>query len=205
MGRPSRCSRPVRPSSASSATSSSPEHARPGPDGGDHGSRTEPRRPRARSLPVSGLITLSSRALDEAAPARVDAMAADCCRQLEDGRVLCVPDAPGRWRGDDRAFLLGWTDVAGAHKNIAYDPARDRITGSRGRSARDVEQLRRALRAYSEDMTAFLTRLLARYAAGWRVDLTSFRPLEEEGRALPRRARNDLLHVDAFPSRPTNG
>jgi len=35
--------------------------------------------------------------------------------------------------------------------------------------------------------------------------LASFRPVEEEGRRLSLRARNDLLHVDAFPTRPTNG
>jgi hypothetical protein len=29
--------------------------------------------------------------------------------------------------------------------------------------------------------------------------------MEEEGRALPLHKRNDLLHVDAFPSRPTRG
>src|SRR5262249_7985495 len=33
----------------------------------------------------------------------------------------------------------------------------------------------------------------------------SFRPVEEQGRQLPTRARNDLLHVDSFPTRPTNG
>jgi 3-deoxy-D-manno-oct-2-ulosonic acid (Kdo) hydroxylase len=33
----------------------------------------------------------------------------------------------------------------------------------------------------------------------------SLRPLEEKGRDLPLHKRNDLLHVDAFPSRPTRG
>jgi hypothetical protein len=33
----------------------------------------------------------------------------------------------------------------------------------------------------------------------------SYRPLEEATRKLRLRARNDLLHVDAFPTRPTNG
>jgi hypothetical protein len=36
-------------------------------------------------------------------------------------------------------------------------------------------------------------------------DYASFRPVEEEGRDLPLHKRNDLLHVDAFPSRPTRG
>ncbi len=38
-----------------------------------------------------------------------------------------------------------------------------------------------------------------------RIDFASFRPQEEEGRDLPTKKRNDLLHVDAFPTRPTRG
>ena len=33
----------------------------------------------------------------------------------------------------------------------------------------------------------------------------SYRPVEEATRKLRLKARNDLLHVDAFPTRPTNG
>ena len=43
------------------------------------------------------------------------------------------------------------------------------------------------------------------YARSWRVDYASFRPVEEQGRELPLRHRNDLLHLDAFPTRPTHG
>ena len=35
--------------------------------------------------------------------------------------------------------------------------------------------------------------------------MVSFRPVEEATRRLRLTARNDLLHVDAFPSRPTQG
>ncbi len=40
---------------------------------------------------------------------------------------------------------------------------------------------------------------------GCKVDFASFRPQEEEGRDLPTKKRNDLLHIDAFPTRPTKG
>jgi hypothetical protein len=46
---------------------------------------------------------------------------------------------------------------------------------------------------------------LVPYAGKFQTDYASFRPLEEEGRDLPLHKRNDLLHVDAFPSRPTRG
>lgn len=50
-----------------------------------------------------------------------------------------------------------------------------------------------------------LSRLFARYGAGWKVDYASLRPFEEEGRKLSLHARNDLIHFDAFPTRPTQG
>jgi hypothetical protein len=37
------------------------------------------------------------------------------------------------------------------------------------------------------------------------LDYGSFRPQEEQGRDLPLRRRNDLMHTDAFPTRPTHG
>jgi hypothetical protein len=61
------------------------------------------------------------------------------------------------------------------------------------------------MRNYSRAVTEFVSRLLAPYAGRWTLDYASFRPLEEAGRALSLHKRNDLLHVDAFPSRPTRG
>jgi 3-deoxy-D-manno-oct-2-ulosonic acid (Kdo) hydroxylase len=61
------------------------------------------------------------------------------------------------------------------------------------------------MRNYSAQVIEFLTKFLSPYAGKWILDFSSFRPLEEEGRDLPLHKRNDLLHVDAFPSRPTRG
>ena len=43
------------------------------------------------------------------------------------------------------------------------------------------------------------------YAATWKPDRGSYRPEEEATRRLRLTARNDLIHVDAFPNRPTQG
>jgi hypothetical protein len=61
------------------------------------------------------------------------------------------------------------------------------------------------MRAYSQHVVEFLTAFLSPYQRKWRLDYASFRPQEEEGRNLPHRRRNDLLHTDAFPTRPTYG
>jgi len=133
------------------------------------------------------------------------AAASAYCRSLEDGDILLLAQTPLAWTADDRAVLLRRDRVAGAHKNIAYRLTDDRIIGVGRAAGPDAALLRRVLRLYAEQISALLARLLAPYASGWRIDYTSFRPQEEEGRRLSLHTRNDLLHIDAFPSRPTNG
>jgi len=126
------------------------------------------------------------------------------CRLLEEGQVLVVPSLPFDLEDDERTFLLT-VQLAASHKNIAYDPRRRRVTGFVERQSGDRERLGAIMQAYSQRLTDFLASMLPPYARSWVVDYASFRPQEEEGRKLPLRARNDLLHTDAFPSRPTNG
>ena len=61
------------------------------------------------------------------------------------------------------------------------------------------------MRRYSASVEDFLARFLAPYQKRWALDYASYRPIEEQGRDLPVRRRNDLLHTDAFPTRPTRG
>jgi hypothetical protein len=65
--------------------------------------------------------------------------------------------------------------------------------------------VRRILRDYSRRVTEFLSNLLSPYAANWKLDYASYRPVEEKARPARLHARNDLLHFDSFPTRPTNG
>jgi 3-deoxy-D-manno-octulosonic acid hydroxylase-like protein len=128
------------------------------------------------------------------------------CRLLEEGHILLFPQTPFDLPENERAFLLTQQQVdAGYQKNIAYRPNEDEVTGFIKHSDEDVEKLRRIMRAYSQRVTRFLARLLLPYASAWRLDYASFRPQEEKGRDLLLLARNDLLHVDAFPTRPTHG
>jgi hypothetical protein len=130
----------------------------------------------------------------------------DYCRALEQGRILLFAHPPFELPDAERSFLLAQRQTrAGYHKNIAYRPAQDRVTGFARGAAGEAERLRDALRLYSRRATEFAAWLLPRYARSWRLDLASFRPEEEEGRTLSPRSRNDLIHVDAFPTRPTRG
>ena len=128
------------------------------------------------------------------------------CRALEQGDILLFRESPLEIPPSDRVFLLRQRQTeAGYHKNIAYRPGSDRVTGVAKQQEQDAEELKRVLRDYSRASAAFLSKLLAPYASKWRLDYASFRPQEEAGRKLSRHARNDLLHVDSFPTRPTRG
>jgi hypothetical protein len=130
----------------------------------------------------------------------------DLAAALERGEVVHYPVCPFPLpQGAELEFLLAQRLASRAHKNIGYDPRTGKVTAFRGGSAEHAEQLRHVFAMFSTTTTLWLARLLPRYATGWRLDRVSYRPEEEATRKLRRTARNDLLHVDAFPSRPTNG
>src|SRR6202011_3068919 len=101
--------------------------------------------------------------------------------------------------GLDHAFLLQQQLAGPVHKNISYDPASGRAAGFARLSPETAERLRDLLASFSRTTTEWLARTLPRYAAGWQLDRVSYRPEEEATRRLRHSARNDLLHVDAFP------
>ena len=130
------------------------------------------------------------------------------CAQLEAGDILFFPQTPVLLTADDTSFLLGQQQTdSSLHKNIAYKPNIDKLSGFDAKTASPaaVERLHAIMRRYSQSVVAFLTGFLAPYRANWHLDYASFRPQEEQGRDLPLRRRNDLLHTDAFPTRPTHG
>jgi len=132
--------------------------------------------------------------------------AREACRNLEAGHIVFLPVSPIEIPGEDRELLLGRKQSSSAyHKNIAYRPLEDRITGLDSSEAQEAEQLRRILSSYSQRSIEFLRTFLAPYAEKWKLEFASFRPIEEKGRPARLHARNDLLHFDSFPTRPTNG
>jgi 3-deoxy-D-manno-oct-2-ulosonic acid (Kdo) hydroxylase len=128
------------------------------------------------------------------------------CEQLEAGQILMFDGIPFDLPEADRQFLLALQPADSRyHKNISYRPKQDLLRGFPAKRAEEERELHRIMREYSVRVTEMLYRFLAPYAGHWSLDYASFRPLEEEGRSLPLHKRNDLLHVDAFPSRPTHG
>ena len=130
---------------------------------------------------------------------------ADYRPDLEAGNVLYFPSTPFDLPAASQEFLRSLDFAGGSiHKNIAYRPSSDRVTGI-DKDGVNSERLLEVMRGYSRTVIEFARQLLPQYAPWWKLDYASFRPLEENGRDLPVNKRNDLLHTDAFPSRPTNG
>lgn len=127
-------------------------------------------------------------------------------RGLESGDILFFPVAPPLISAEDQAFLVTQKQLdTTIHKNISYRPANDRIKGIDRKDAAQAKRARDIMRAFSHQSTVFLSTFLNRYADAWKVDYASFRSIEEKGRKLSPHARNDLLHVDSFPGRPSHG
>ncbi len=125
------------------------------------------------------------------------------CEQLERGEILFVDASRFRVPQSDRAALLKIAPLSLRQKNISYAPSTG-VIGGLGGSSTD-EDFASAFARYSAHSIRFCAGLLGPYSDSWRVELASFRPVEEHDRQLSMTERNDLLHVDAFPGRPTNG
>src|SRR5262249_43471903 len=139
-------------------------------------------------------------------PDQADDLAARYCEHLEAGEILFFPDCPFDFPEESRQALLAHRQSGlKYHKNVSYQP---RTGAARGMSADDqqaVDELRGVLRTYSNAVVKFVDDFLAPYLGHYKLDFASYRPVEEEGRPMSLHKRNDLLHVDAFPNRPTAG
>jgi hypothetical protein len=131
--------------------------------------------------------------------------ARQACERLEAGDILFFASLPYQMSDEDRQFLLSQkqSDFK-VHKNISYRPAQDLLRGGAG-SPEEQQRLAQIMRGYSRAVTDFLSKVLAPYAGKWTLDFASFRPVQEQHRDLSIRKRNDRMHVDAFPTRPTHG
>lgn len=127
------------------------------------------------------------------------------CDHLEQGKILFFRAVPFDLPDDSIRFLIGHNQAASRlHKNISYRPATDAVKGS-DLSGAERNRLQDVMRAFSREVTNFVGRFLPPYAGKLKLDYASFRSIQEQGRKLSLHKRNDLLHVDAFPTRPTKG
>lgn len=107
------------------------------------------------------------------------------CVHLEAGGVLYFPRTPVPIPPADLEFLLTQRQSGSSlHKNIAYKPDRDQLSGVDRKLATParVGRLHAIMRRYSASIESFLSDFLSPYQRCWRLDYASFRPVEEQGR-----------------------
>lgn len=137
---------------------------------------------------------------------RRDELARHYCERLEAGEILFFPKMPFHFAETHKQALLAKKQSAlRFHKNISYQAEQDRLRGHDDDNPADIHALKAILREYVTAATRFVDMFLRPYRGNYRLDFASYRPVEEQGRDLALHKRNDLLHVDAFPSRPTAG
>jgi hypothetical protein len=119
---------------------------------------------------------------------------------------LFFPDCPFPFPEPNRQALLAHRQSGlKYHKNVSFQPMTGVVRGMSAADPAEVDELRRILGEYSDAVVGFVDSFLAPYAGHYKLDFASYRPVEEEGRPMSLHKRNDLLHVDAFPNRPTAG
>jgi hypothetical protein len=125
--------------------------------------------------------------------------------RLERGEIVTLPGASFPLPRDDDLALLFQLRTASLSKNISYDPATKGVSGFIVRDRAQPAPLARIFATFSCNVTNWLASALPAYSAACVLDRATFRSEEEATRRLRLTARNDLLHVDAFPNRPSLG
>jgi hypothetical protein len=140
-----------------------------------------------------------------AAPFEAAAPVGSLAERLERGEIVYFPTCPFALpHGEDRCFLLNQQSGI-FRKYVSYDPHTGTASGLRRTETAAAERLCSLLAAFSRHASAWLAQVLPRYANGWRLERVRYLPKEEATRRLRWEARNDLLHVDSSPRRPTHG
>ncbi len=123
---------------------------------------------------------------------------------LERGAIVYFPRAPIELPGEaDLTFLRDELAAKLERKNVSWYFASDRLKGLP--DAPEAGRAHALLREHAARVRALLEKSIPEFARGWTPGTTSFRPLQEKGRALSAHASNERVHVDAGAYGATHG
>jgi hypothetical protein len=124
-------------------------------------------------------------------------------KSLEKGNILFFPNLSFTLEGNGDLLSSSLLSAQTA-KNISYNAADSTLKGTIA-----ADQVRTRLQAMMEAFSAAAARLVCDlfplYSGNIERGRASYRPVEISGREYSRLKDDRLLHVDAFPSTPTNG
>jgi len=124
-------------------------------------------------------------------------------RAVEEGKILFAPGLRFELLEPEQMFLSP-RYLSAKSKNISFNAETGALGGTDCEGA-ERDELAAMMRRFAEQAISLLNALAPTYAAQCKPGLTSFRPAEISGRATSWRKDDTRLHVDAFPSRPSDG
>jgi hypothetical protein len=136
-----------------------------------------------------------------------EALSQDVCDRtieaLEAGYVVFLPSYGFPVTDSDKP-LFSPSLLNKDSKNVSYNPATRKLGGITT-SQETTALLQDMMQRFADFARQLVTRLSPDYRNGLNQARASFRPVEIEGRASSWRKDDTRLHVDAFPSSPTQG
>ena len=130
--------------------------------------------------------------------------AKDCVQALENGQVLYFPNLNFQVKAQEQETFSSNLVKAG-RKNISYDLLSDRMKACEA-NATTQDIIHKMMKRFASQSLEFVERAFPQYKQHLILGRTSFRPVEIKGRQNPSYKKDDsLLHIDSFPSTPTNG
>lgn len=123
---------------------------------------------------------------------------------LEGGQILLLPQLPFLLLKEEQKFLTpSLSDMK--CKNISFNIQNDSLKGFHKQNS-DHEKLKAMMKRYAKCSENLIMQLFPRYQQKILWGRTSFRPVEVFGRIAQSYRKDDTrLHVDAFPTSPTQG
>lgn len=121
---------------------------------------------------------------------------------LEAGCVLFMPELRFELSAAEREFLT--PNLVGKSKNVSFDPGSGAVGGANVAPVK-LQDLRGLMDRFARSTRDLLATLFPSYSGGLHQARTSLRPVEVSGRKQSWRKDDTRLHVDSFPSLPSNG
>jgi hypothetical protein len=129
--------------------------------------------------------------------------APDSASALESGKIVFLPYLRFELSERERRFLSP-SYLRDHSKNISYRPLSGELHNEQGSPAERTELLS-MLRRYNSQALSLAHALCPQYRSRLTAGFASFRPAQIGARALSWRKDDTRLHIDAFPSRPSQG
>ena len=124
---------------------------------------------------------------------------------LESGKVIYLPRLAFRLLDNEKEFLTDeFANRKMSAKSIKFAANQEKIWGV-AIEGEQLNSLKAMISRYGQNAQILLANLFPQYRQALVPGNTSYRPVEAKDRAQSKRHDDRLLHVDSFPSRPSDG